>query len=84
MSNPDGETSPLLDSLHSQLRGAMELLSVAADSIMASELDHENNVRRIGIAVIEISAITEEIYHLEPRLVPLYLRDTPYWRPYFE
>jgi hypothetical protein len=80
---PEGP-SPLLDALHAQLMGAIELLNAAASSIKESELDHGTNIRRIGEALAQISAIADDLYEIEPQLVPLFLRNTKRWKSHFE
>lgn len=84
MSEQPDEWSPLLDRINAQLSAAGILLDGAAQNIVASPLESERNVRRIGEALMKISEVQDELYELEPRLVPLFLRNTKRWKPYFD
>ncbi|MEO8456984.1 MAG: hypothetical protein ABI559_04145 [Chloroflexota bacterium] len=76
----EGMESGVLDRLHFQLMGAITLLGDATASVRDADLNRQANIRLIGEIIVEVYAIVEEIYHLEPRLVPADLRNSPYWR----
>jgi hypothetical protein len=78
------ERSPVLDRINAALSAAGMLLDGAAQNIVSSPLDTERNVRRIAEVLMKISEIQDELYELEPELVPLFLRDTKRWKPYFD
>ncbi|MEO8456983.1 MAG: hypothetical protein ABI559_04140 [Chloroflexota bacterium] len=77
------DDSPLLDHLHAQLSGAIELLNLATDNIKQSPLDHQRNLKRIGSALSGITDISFDLYDREPRLIPISLRNTKRFQKYF-
>jgi hypothetical protein len=84
MSDEPLDTSPLLENLNTRLAAAQLLLDDAAGLVRDSELDSMRNITRIAEILSRISDIQDELYELEPRLIPLSLRDTKRYKKYFE
>jgi hypothetical protein len=78
------ERHPIFDRLNAQLSGASELLAEAARNVKSTEMDHKKNIGRIAEALKNITEVLDDLYELEPELVPLFLRDTKRWKKHFE